>query len=85
MIAVAAPVAYPMAQRLGPGSSPLASLLKMSLAIVLVVVRRLGVVETDEGQNQRPTTSPLVEDFSSGALARTWKLWASVEAGQPEQ
>ena len=85
VIAIAAPLAYPMAQRLVRGRIRLASLVKMSLAVVLVVVSGLGVVEFTKLQNKNAYHVAVVEDFSSGALARVWKLWSSVEAGKPER
>ena len=85
VIAAAAPLAYPVAQRLGPGRFRLASLLKMLLAALLVVASVFGVVETAKLQNKQTYHVALVEDFSSGALARVWKLWAGVEAGAPER
>jgi hypothetical protein len=85
VIAVAAPLAYPVAQRLGPGRFRVASLLKMLLAGLLVVAGVFGVVETTKVQNKQAYHVALVEDFSSGALARVWKLWTGVEAGAPER
>ena len=85
VIAAAAPLAYPVVTRLGPGRFRVASLLKMVLAALLVVASVFGVVETTKLQNKQSYHVALVEDFSSGALARVWKLWASVEAGAPER
>ena len=85
VIAVAAPLAYPVAQRLGRGRFRVASLLKMLLAALLLVASVLGVVETTKLQNKQTYHVALVEDFSAGALARVWKLWAGVEAGASER
>ena len=85
VIAVAAPLAYPAAQRLGRGRFRVASLLKMLLVALLGVASGFGVVETTKLQNKQTYHVALVEDFSSGALARVWKLWAGVEAGAPER
>ena len=85
VLAVAAPLAYPVVQRLRRDRLRWATLLKMALATVLVLSSALGVVETTKQMNQRTYHVNLVEDLSSGALARVWKLWASVEAGRPEK
>jgi hypothetical protein len=83
--AVGAPLAYPLVQRLRPRGHRVATALRAGLAGLLVLVCGLGVVEATKLMNERTYHVALVEDLSSGSLARTWKVWASVEAGPPRK
>jgi hypothetical protein len=84
-VAVAAPLAYPTVRRIRQSWFRVAVLLKVGLAGLLVVLGAYGVTETTKLMNKRTYGVALVEDFSSGAFSRTWELWASVEAGRPEE
>ena len=85
LFALAAPVAYPLGQRLRRIYLNWRTILRVILATLMVVVSAFAVVEFDKTMNQRTYHVSLEEDLSSGALARAWKLWASVEAGPPEK
>ena len=82
--AVAAPLAYPLLLRLRRPGPRWGALARVVLAGLLAVLSAWGVVETVTVMNQRTYGVSLVEDFSSGGLARAWGAWASVEAGPPE-
>ena len=85
VIAVAAPLAFPVVQRLRPSRARLVSILKMGLAVVLVAISGFGVLQATKEMNKRTYHVALVEDLSTGALEHVWKLWASVESGPPER
>ncbi len=84
LIAVVAPVAFPVIQKMRRGRWQWPIVLKACIAGVLAVSGAYGVVATTVSMNQRTYHVALVEDLSSGAFARAWKAWASVEAGPPE-
>ena len=84
-VAVAAPLVYPLFLCIRRSGHRASTVLKVALALLLVVISGFGVVEGTKLMNKRTYHVALVEDLSTGALARTWKLWASVEAGRPER
>jgi len=84
-VAVAAPLAYPLVLRLRSDRRWSGIALRAFLAGLMATVSVLGVIEGVKHMNGRTYGVALVEAFSSGASASTWKLWASVEAGPPEK
>ena len=84
MIAIAAPLVYPLFHVVTPKRFRWMSVLKVGVAVVVVLVSALSVVEAVKYMNSRTYKVALEEDLSGGALARAWKLWASVEAGPPK-
>jgi hypothetical protein len=84
-VAVAAPLVYPLTLCIGRSGHRVSTLLKVALALLLVVISGFAVVEGTKLMNKRTYHVALVEDLSTGALARVWKSWASVEAGRPER
>jgi len=84
LIALAAPVAFPLIQKVRRGRWHWLSVLKVCAAGLVAVSGAYGVVATTIAMNQRTYHVALVEDLSSGAFARAWKAWASVEAGPQE-
>ncbi|MGH9043352.1 MAG: hypothetical protein ACRDVP_00635 [Acidimicrobiales bacterium] len=55
--------------------------IRLTLVIIIGSVAAFGVIEVVKTMNDHTYGVNLVEDFSTGALARTWDVWASVEAG----
>jgi hypothetical protein len=83
-IAISAPLAVPLLRRLRAARWRPVALARVGLACLLAAVGTWGVIESVIVMNQRTYGVALVEDFSAGGLSRTWKAWASVEAGTPE-
>ena len=83
LLAVVAPLTYPIVRRIRIRERRWAVVLRMSLAGLIMMVGAYAVVASTTAMNRRTYHVALVEDLSSGALARAWKVWASVEAGPP--
>lgn len=83
-IAVVAPVAYPLSKKMYRGRLRWSVVLRVCTAGIVAASGAYGVVATTIAMNQRTYHVALVEDLSSGAFARAWKAWASVEAGPSE-
>ena len=84
-VAVVAPLAYPLVLRLRSDRRWSGIALRASLAGLVTTASVLGVIGGVEHMNGRAYGVPLVEAYSSGGWASTWKLWADVEAGPPER
>jgi len=84
VIAVIAPVAHPLIQKMRQWHWRRSMIVRVCIAGILAVSGAYAVVASTIAMNQRTYHVALVEDLSSGAFARAWKAWASVEAGPPE-
>jgi hypothetical protein len=82
-LAIAAPLVVPLVEGVRRSGNRPSAVLRVVLAVLLAVGGALGVVETTKAMNKRAYGVALVEDFSTGSVARAWKAWASVEAGPP--
>ncbi len=77
LAAVGLPFATCLARRRGwKGAS-----IRIGLVVVTFFAGFFVTVQACRTMNDRTYHVALVDDFSSGAFARTWNLWASVEAG----
>jgi hypothetical protein len=54
---------------------------RVGLILVAFFTGFFAIVQSCKAMNNRTYHVALVEDWSTGAFARAWKLWASVEAG----
>ena len=59
--------------------------IRVGLVILALLAGLFATVQTTKTMNSRRYHVALVDDYSSGAFARTWQLWASVEAGKVRQ
>jgi len=78
LAAVGLPFATHLARRRGWKSASI----RVGLVVVAFLAGFFVTVQTCKTLNSRKYHVALVDDFSSGAFARTWKLWASVETGK---
>jgi uncharacterized membrane protein (UPF0136 family) len=85
IFAVIAPLAYPLVRRIRVSRHRVMSTMRIGLAALLAVVCGLSVISFTKYMNRQTYGVSLVDDLSEGALARTWKLWASVEATPKER
>jgi hypothetical protein len=83
--AAVAPVAYPLLQRLWPPRLRLRRMLCAAMAGVVALGCFWGVIHVTKQLDYRHYHVALLDDMSSGAFERAWKLWASVEAGPPRR
>ena len=83
--AAVAPVAYPLLQRLWPPRFRLRRVVCAAMAGVVALGCLWGVINVTEQLDYRHYHVALLDDMSSGAFERAWKLWASVEAGPPRR
>lgn len=81
LVAVAAPLAYPLVRMLRPGRHRWKAALAMLIAGALICSGAYGVVATTKAMNSRTYHVALVDDLSSGAFVRAWGAWARVKAG----
>lgn len=79
--AVLAPLAHPLVRRIRQGPHRLKTALCAGLAAAVAVVSCGAVIEATIAMNKRTYGVALVEDLSSGGLARAWETWASVRSG----
>jgi hypothetical protein len=84
-VAILAPLAYPLIKPIHTNRHGLGMFLRAALCGLLAIASVYGVIETTKLMNKRKYGVALVEGFSAGGLARTWKAWASVEAGSPRK
>jgi hypothetical protein len=83
--AVLAPLALPCVLLIRRSGPSLRSIGTVAMTILIPIASALGVVQVVKTMNKRTYGVALVEDFSSGGLARAWAAWASIEAGPPRQ
>ncbi len=83
--AVMAPLVYPIVRRIRRSPTRWRTSGRLVLAAAIFLVAGLGVVQATKYMNKRTYGVALTDDLSAGGLARTWKAWASVEAGPQEK
>jgi hypothetical protein len=83
--AAVAPLIYLFIQRLRPSRFRPYPVLRAALAGLVFLGSVWGVINVTKQLNYKHYHVAVVDDLSSGAFARTWKLWASVEAGRPQR
>lgn len=83
--AAVAPLVYPLVQRLRPSRFRPLPVLRAALAGLMFLGCFWSVIRITEQRDESAYHVALLDDLNSGAFARTWKLWASVEAGHPQK
>lgn len=84
-VALLGPLAPPVIARLRRDSRRLVFMIRVAAVVIVMIVCFGGVMIGTIAMDKHTYHVSLLEDVSSGALERTWKLWADVEAGPPRK